>query len=80
MDVTAEFINCTIKDQNMSNFAHTSPFTSLRANLNFTGTNVFQRNNGGKDLKYLRFVRNHHVHDVVPVIHEGFNVSCWQKK
>ena len=47
MDVTPEFINCTIADHNMSGFARTSPFTSQRVNVKFKGRNVFTRNNGG---------------------------------
>ena len=47
MDVTPEFINCTIADHSMSSFAHTSPFTSQRVNMKFIGRNVFMRNNGG---------------------------------
>ena len=47
VDVTPEFINCTIADQNMSSFANTSPFTSQRVNMKFKGRNVFTRNNGG---------------------------------
>ncbi|KAJ7323738.1 hypothetical protein OS493_030860 [Desmophyllum pertusum] len=41
MDVTPEFINCTIEDHSMSSFAHTSPFTSQRVNLKFIGNNIF---------------------------------------
>ena len=47
VDVTPEFIDCTIADHNMSGFAHTSPFTSQRVNVRFKGKNVFMRNNGG---------------------------------
>ena len=47
MDVTPEFVNCTIADHNMSSFAHTSPVTSQRVNMKFIGRNVFTRNNGG---------------------------------
>ena len=47
MDVTPEFIDCTIADHNMPSFARTSPFTSQRVNVKFTGRNVFMRNNGG---------------------------------
>ena len=47
MDVTPEFINCTIVDHNMSSFARTSPFTSQRVNMKFKGRNVFTRNNAG---------------------------------
>ena len=47
MDVTPEFINCTIADHSMSSFAHTSPFTSQRVNMKFIGRNVLTRNNGG---------------------------------
>jgi len=47
MDLTPEFIDCIIADHSMSNFAHTSPFTSQRVNMNFKGRNVFMRNNGG---------------------------------
>ena len=54
MDVTPEFINCTFKEHNMSNFARTSPFTSQRVNLKFMGKNVFHRNYGGKvNFEYL---------------------------
>jgi len=47
VDVTPEFINCTIADHDMSRFARTSPFTSQRVNVKFRGRNVFMRNNGG---------------------------------
>ncbi|KAL9984155.1 hypothetical protein ACROYT_G006421 [Oculina patagonica] len=47
MDVTPEFIDCTIEDHNMSSFAHTSPFTSQRVNIIFKGQNTFRRNLGG---------------------------------
>ena len=47
MDVTPEFIDCTIKDHIMSSFAHTSPFTSQRINMKFKGRNVFKLNYGG---------------------------------
>ena len=47
MDVTPELINCTIEDHSMSNITHTSPFTSQRVNLKFTGKNIFRRNYGG---------------------------------
>ena len=47
MDMTPEFINCTIEDHDMSSFALTSPFTSQRVNIIFKGQNVFRRNYGG---------------------------------
>ena len=47
MDVTPEFIDCTIEDHNMPRFAHTSPFTSQRVDIVFKGQNVFRRNYGG---------------------------------
>ena len=47
MDVTPEFINCTIEDHIMSSLTYTSPFTSQRVNMKFKGRNVFARNNGG---------------------------------
>ena len=47
IDVTPEFINCTIADHKMSSFARTSPFTCQRVNVMFRGRNVFMRNNGG---------------------------------
>ena len=47
MDVTSEFINCTISDHTMSPFSHSSPFTSQRVNMKFKGRNVFALNNGG---------------------------------
>ena len=53
MDVTLEFINCTFKEHNLSNFARTSPFTSQRVNLEFTGKTVFQRNYGGICSAYI---------------------------
>lgn len=45
--VTPEFVNCTIRNHIMENNARTSPFTSQRVNLKFTGTNVFEQNSGG---------------------------------
>ena len=53
VDVTPEFINCTFKDHNMPNFAHTSPVTIQRVNLKFEGSNVFQRNYGGNGVGFL---------------------------
>jgi len=47
MDVTPEFINCTIADHNMPSVARTSPFTSQRVNVKFTGRNIFMHNSGG---------------------------------
>ena len=47
VDVTPEFVNCTIEDHNMSSFAYTSPVTSQRVNMKFIGRNLFTRNNGG---------------------------------
>ena len=60
MDVTPEFINCTIADHNMSGFARTSPFTSQRVNVRFKGRNVFTRNNGGGAAMFQDCVINVH--------------------
>ena len=64
VDMTPEFINCTFKNNNMSNYARTSPFTSQRVDVNFTGRNIFQQNYGGNvyrttplALKILVYVR-----------------------
>ena len=60
VDVTPEFINCTIVDHKMSSFAHTSPFTSQRVNVKFKGRNVFARNNGGGAAGFQDCVINVH--------------------
>ena len=60
MDVTPEFINCTIADHNMSGLARNSPFTSQRVNVKFTGRNVFTRNNGGGAAVFQDCVINVH--------------------
>ena len=60
MDVTPEFINCTIEDHDMSSFALTSPFMSKRVNIIFKGYNVFRRNYGGAAAGFQDCVLNVH--------------------
>ncbi|PFX30181.1 uncharacterized protein LOC111323890 [Stylophora pistillata] len=68
INVTPEFIDCTIQNHCANYQTYTSAFTSERVNAKFTGRNIFRENHGAGALEYqegrilvkgsLEFVKN----------------------
>ena len=49
-----EFIDCKIQHHCATYSTYTSPFTSLRVNVKFTGKNIFRENHGAGAVEYVQ--------------------------
>ena len=68
VELTVEFIDCTIMNHGATYLTYTAPFTSQRVNAKFVGRNVFTENHGAGAVEYqegvihvngtLEFIKN----------------------